>query len=125
MKKNKINNLFHILLFFLFFLNSNLLYGYTYQEGLSSYEDGNKAKAFRIWYLLSLEGNSNADYGLGLLYLQGFEELNKNLTMALEYLQKADSANNTAASFQLGLLYEKGEGVSQNNKKEYQHPTFV
>jgi len=123
MKKNKIINLFHILLFFLFFLNSNLLYGYTYQEGLSSYEDGNKAKAFRIWYLLSLEGNSNADYGLGLLYLNGFEHLNNNNTLALEYLQKADNANITEATYLLGTLYEKGEKVSQNNKKAFKYYT--
>ena len=121
MQEFKKNNLFAIMFFLLFFLFSSLLYGYTYQEGLSSYEDGNKAKSFRIWYLLSLEGNSNADYGLGLLYLNGFEELNKNITIALEYLQKADNANITAASYQLGLLYEKGEGVSQNNKKAFNY----
>ena len=99
---NKINNiLINLLIFITIFLFSSISKAYTYQEGLSAYEDGNNAKAFRIWYLLSLDNNPNANYGLGILYLNGFEELNKNATIALEYLQKAEEENVVDAIYQL------------------------
>lgn len=121
MTKIKNNIFIHFVIFITIFLFSNISKAYTYQEGLSAYEDGNKAKAFRIWYLLSLDNNPNANYGLGILYLNGFEELNKNTTIALEYLQKAEKANIVEAIYQLALMYESGNGVGQNNKKAFNY----
>ena len=102
-----------VVYFFLIISNSSFSANYTSQEGQSAYDSKNYSKAFRIWYLLSLEDNPHAEYGLGLLYLNGFEHLKKDISLAVNYFKKAHIDGITAASYQLGLLYEVGDVVEK------------
>jgi len=58
------------------------------------------------------EGDERCDYQLAILMLQG--EIDGNSETAVRLLHKAATAGYPPAQFDLGLLYEKGEGVPQD-----------
>ena len=41
------------------------------QQGVTAYEAGNYAQAFRLWQPFAQQGNAEAQYNLGLMYAQG------------------------------------------------------
>jgi TPR repeat protein len=59
------------------------------------------------------EGDANAQYILGSLYLNG-EGVPTNYAKALFWLQKSANQNNKDAQFLLGVMYDNGEGVPQD-----------
>ena len=70
-----------------------------------------------MWNFLSaaLKGHSEAQYKLGLGYLQGQLGLDKNHTHAQEWLTKAAKQGHSDAQYKLGVAYLHGQsGLDKN-----------
>ena len=65
---------------------------------------------------LANQGNIRAMYDVGKLYERG-RGVNKNITKAAEWFQKAASVEHAPAQARLGILYFEGRGVAQNYNK--------
>ncbi len=65
---------------------------------------------------LATEGNVKAMYDVGKLYERG-RGVNKDISKAAEWFQKAAIEGNTSAQARLGILYFEGRGVKQNYNK--------
>ncbi|ASK79105.1 hypothetical protein CF386_08525 [Paraphotobacterium marinum] len=66
------------------------------------------------------EGQIDAQYELGEKYLFGSSEYPKNYSKAAFWFEKAAQQGDELAQFNLGWMYQKGQGVKQNNFKSYQ-----
>lgn len=79
---------------------------------------GNESPNADIYSLMILaaQGDSNAQYTLGMLCLEclGVEQ---DYTKAAKWLKKAAECGHTEAQLQLGNLYTEGLGVEQDYKK--------
>lgn len=64
------------------------------------------------------EGNVEAQYQLGQLYLRGNGTL-QDFEEAVKWFQLAAEQNYAPAQYELGLLYHLGQGVSIDNEKSY------
>ena len=60
-----------------------------------------------------------AIYELGLNYLDGDDGFDKNLPEGVRYIRMAAERGYAKAQNQLGVMYEKGEGVPQDMKKSF------
>jgi ankyrin repeat protein len=65
---------------------------------------------------LAKQGNSQAQYQLGLLYLNGIE-LNKSVKKAEFWLNESAKLNNSKASYLLGSLFAQGKLLPKNMEK--------
>jgi TPR repeat protein len=63
------------------------------------------------------KGNSNLQYRLGAFYMNDRRHL--DYVEAFKWYQMAASNENTDAVYQLGLLYEKGQGTVQDYRMSY------
>jgi hypothetical protein len=103
----KIISLIIISLFII--LHTQQVFSYTYSAGKNAYDQKNYAKAFRIWYLLSVENDPNGKFGMGLLYKNGFDQLDPSCEYALQYLSSAEKSGINDASYELGNIFEVGK----------------
>ena len=94
---------------------SQFLLGLAYYSG----EDGvteDKAKAIE-WFTKAAEaGQSDAQYGLALMYDEG-DGVPEDNAKAIEWYTKAALAGNNDAQFNLALMYDEGDGVPEDNAK--------
>ena len=68
------------------------------------------------WITLAAEqGDADAQFSLGLMYLQGLGVFLNNKT-AVKWYRLAAEQGNVAAQFNLGWMYHKGLGVAQNHE---------
>jgi len=65
---------------------------------------------------LARAGDAEAQYNLGACYANG-AGITKDLTRAMEWLQKAVEQGLAGAQFKLGLCYYKGEGIAKDLTK--------
>lgn len=68
---------------------------------------------------LADQGDVFAQYMLGFMYYigKGSDSISKNYNKALELFQKASAQGESSASFNLAIMYQSGEGVTQNLTK--------
>ena len=88
----------------------------TYQEGFTAYEQGDYAKAYTLWLPLAEAGDSDAQFGVGVMLDNG-QGLAENDAEAAKWYRLAAERGNPDAQFNLALLYDSGKGV-QVNKEE-------
>jgi SEL1 protein len=70
----------------------------------------------QYYQLLADRGDTQAQYGLGLLHYQGARGLNMQYDKALHYFSRAAEAGNNYAMAYLGKLYlEGGPHIKQDN----------
>lgn len=62
------------------------------------------------------EGDANAQFGLGVLYLNG-DGVRQDYVKAREWFEQAAAQGNAYAQVSLGGLYHKGQGVRQDYVK--------
>jgi TPR repeat protein len=77
-----------------------------YRKARSAYEAGEYAKAFQIFEQLSNSGDSQAQYDLSLMYLQGIG-VKKNLERGWVWMNRAAEGGNIQAMLELGMRYQK------------------
>ncbi|PWR22199.1 trypsin-like peptidase domain-containing protein [Zavarzinia compransoris] len=88
----------------------------NYQEGFAAYERGDYVEAYRVWLPLAEGGDSDAQFGVGVMLDNG-QGLAENDAEAAKWYRLAAERGNPDAQFNLALLYDSGKGV-QVNKEE-------
>ena len=82
-------------------------------QAYAKYKMAQYDEARKIWLDLASKGNSSAFINLANLYEQG-QGVERDLTQAFYWLQKAADSNDVRGLFQLAMAYEKGAGVERN-----------
>ena len=95
---------------FSFLLSSTAFAGLT--EALTAYKINRYDQAFAEFSYLADEGDATAYYYLGKMYAQG-QGVPKDLSMAVEYYKKAESAYNIDAAYELAqILLDEAKDAS-------------
>jgi len=95
----------------IFFLVAFLIIGCSdYRKARSAYEAGDYAKALQIFEQLSQAGDSQAQYDLSLMYLQGIGA-NKNLEKGWTWMNRAADGGNVQAMLELAVRYQKSASL--------------
>ncbi|MGL5254036.1 MAG: tetratricopeptide repeat protein, partial [Brevinema sp.] len=87
-----------------------------YQLGKIFEERNEMIKAFFYYGLSAEQGNELAAYRLGKIYFLG-EKTEKNVLLAIEYLEQAAQKGNQYASFALGKLFLCGKDIPRDMEK--------
>lgn len=85
-----------------------------FDDGVSDYRSGNYSAAFKEWSDAAEQGDVDAQYNLGCLYLRG-EGVAKNRTMADEWLQRAADQGDVDAA--TSLLFSKP--MTEEGRKKF------
>ena len=85
----------------------------NYSLGVEAYTEGDFRRAFNAWSLGAYEGNTEAQYNLGVLYLEG-RGIERNLEQARNWFLKAAEKNHVEAQYNLGHLSLSGMGVEKS-----------
>jgi TPR repeat protein len=86
-----------------------------FQAGMDANNRGDYATALREWRPLAEQGDTLAQYNLGVLYRKG-RGVPQDDVQARQWYAKAAAQGQAKAQFNLGTLYFNGEGV----RKDYQ-----
>ncbi len=84
-----------------------------YRAGVDAYLRGDYASALREWIPLAKQGNSHAQYYLGVLYDSG-HGVPQDYGQARQWWEQAAAQRNADAQYNLGVLYSNGHGVLQD-----------
>ena len=84
--------------------------GRCYEKGIGVEQNLNNA--ITCYRFAALSDVSAAQRTYGMLFKNGPEPIAKNLETALKWLRKAVVSGDAEAHYELGLLYETGEGVT-------------
>ena len=90
----------------------------SYTDAEIAYRNGQYSKAFHFFQLAAKEGNKDALYNLGHMYLRGEgtrQDFTEARTCFLQAAQKADPG----AQYQLGNLYYYGRGIEKDCQTAY------
>ena len=98
---------------------AGLIVNADFDEGSDAYEKGDYATALREWQPLAEQGDSNAQYNLGVMYAKG-EGVLQDYKAAAQWYRRAAEQGNAVAQFNLGVMYDQGKGVPQDDKAAVQ-----
>ena len=84
-----------------------------FQDGVAASERGDYATALREFLPLAEEGDTDAQYHLGLMYADG-HGVSQDHAEAVKWYRMAASRGQADAQFRLGFMYYDGQGVPQN-----------
>ena len=86
-----------------------------FEEGFAAAQKGDFATALRLWKPLAEQGNSSAQYNLGLMYDNG-RGVAQDYKTAVKWYTLAAEQGFAPAQVNLGLMYDNGQGVAQDYK---------
>lgn len=98
---------------FLLALVSGSVVAQTFQDGSDAVERGDFTSAYGIWKHLANEGDSYAQFNLGVLYYVG-QGVAKNDVRAVFWYHKAAQQGIKIAQYNLGWMYDNGIGIRKN-----------
>ena len=78
---------------------------------------GDFAEAYCIMRPLADDGDADAQYNIGWMYMNGYG-LRVNDSLALEWWKEASDQGHSDASFSIGMLYSLGEGEVSKDTDE-------
>ena len=84
-------------------------------KGSEAAESGNDATSLKEWGALAEQGDSDAQFNMGIVYLQGLG-VTQDYQAAFKWFKKATEQKHAIAQFSLGAMYLQGLGVSQDYK---------
>ena len=84
-------------------------------KGLSAFKRGDFITALREWKPLAEQGNSLAQYNVGLIYNNG-NGIPRDAITAAEWFRLAADQGDVRAQYMLGVMYARGDGVSKDLK---------
>jgi hypothetical protein len=84
-----------------------------FREGQVAFVHGDYATAFRLWRPLAEQGAPDAQFELGLLYLNG-QGVAQDDAAAMMWFRKAADQGLATAQIRLGVMYESGQGVPKD-----------
>ena len=82
---------------------------------LKAYQSGEYQKALEVWMLLAYEGDAEAQYQLGMMFLHGTGVVVSNQE-ALYWLSRAAEQGEPRAQYLLGAIYLSGKGLTSNRE---------
>ena len=85
----------------------------AFDEGVRAYEQEDFERAHAIFRPLAEDGNANAQFNIGLMYVEGKGIIKDEIAGAYWY-RKAAEQGITKAQVNLGLAYSMGQGVTQD-----------
>lgn len=85
-------------------------------EGFKYHQKGYFAEALKKYQIIATQGNPVAQQLVGSLYMNG-QGVEKDLTKAIYWFQKAVEQDEAIAQYCLGIMYLKGDGVEQDLSK--------
>lgn len=91
-------------------LFSSFAWAGDFQKGWDAYSSTDYATALSEWQDLADAGDTNACYGMGLLYGNGFG-VDMNDDLALKYYSVAATQGHAEAQYSLGIMHQNGWGV--------------
>ena len=92
-----------------------------YQKGLDAIGVDDYDTALKEWTPLAEEGNTDAQFGLGYMYLEG-KGVAMNYMEAMKWFRLAAEQGDADAQNNLGLMYAVGNGVLED--QGYAHMWF-
>ena len=78
-----------------------------FEDAVAAYQRGDYATALRLWHPLAEQGDSDAQFHLGVMYESGQGVL-RNDAEAIKWYRKAAEQDDGVAQFNLGVMYAKG-----------------
>jgi len=78
-------------------------------DAVTAMRSGDFAEAYCMMRPLAEEGDADAQYNIGWMYMNGYG-LRVNDSLALEWWEKAADQGHSDASFSIGMLYSLGDG---------------
>ena len=85
--------------------------------GLEAYKQGDYAAAFKEWTLPAEQGHMDAQYYMGLLYLQGLG-MKRDFAQARFWFEKAAEQGHYGAQHNLGTFHVKGLGGLKRDERQ-------
>lgn len=85
-----------------------------YETGFNAYSEGDYATALSVWKPLAEAGDKNGQFGLGLLYANGWG-VDLNDDEALKWYGLAAGQGHGEAAYNLGVMNANGWGVPQSD----------
>jgi hypothetical protein len=95
------------------FLFSGSVYGGDFQDGKDAYDRKDYKIALKLWLPIAEQGDSKAQYNLGLMYANGWGVL-QDSKEALNWYRLSAEQGNAFAQYNLGAFYLQGRGVSRD-----------
>tara|TARA_R110000787_G_scaffold189912_2_gene301484 strand:- start:1546 stop:2139 length:594 start_codon:yes stop_codon:yes gene_type:complete len=99
----------------LFCLTSSVGWSADFQKGLAAAERGDFVTALREWTPLAEQGNTHAQFNLGVMYQNGQGVL-QNYKTAVKWYRLSAEQGTAFAQYNLGQMYIRGDGVTQDDK---------
>ena len=84
-----------------------------FQKGFAAYQAGDFATALQEWTPLAEQGNSTAQYALGVMYGNG-RGVPQDYAEAVKWYRLSADQGNADAQYNLGFMYNNGDGVPQD-----------
>ena len=88
----------------------------AFLDGVVAYQNGDYARATKLWYGPAEHGHVMAQFNLGVAYATG-QGADLNFAQAARWWHAAGYQGHTAAQYNLGLLYSRGQGVEKSVSK--------
>lgn len=85
-------------------------------EANNASDNGDYKNAFNEYKKLAEEGNPEAEFAIGIMYMEG-NGTEKAPSLGFSWTKKAAEKKWPAAQYNLGLMYDNGDGVERNYKK--------
>ncbi|MDH3490981.1 MAG: sel1 repeat family protein [Gammaproteobacteria bacterium] len=106
----------HTFLAAIILLLSSFVWAGDVQKGWAAYNSTDYATALSEWQELADTGDTDACYGMGLLYGNGFG-VDMNDDLALKYYGIAAAQGHAEAQYSLGVMYQNGWGVPMDEEE--------
>jgi len=90
----------------------------TFDDGTAALKREDYQAAFAAWKPLAEKGSSNAQDGMGYLYIHGYG-VAEDSRLAWNWFRKSLAQGNFAGGVNLGWMYENGEGVKADGVHAY------
>ena len=85
-----------------------------FQQGYEASVRGDYQTAFKLWLPLAEQGDTNAQFNLGVIYQKG-QGVKQDDFEAVKWYRQAAEQGNARAQFNLGVMYDNGRGVKQDD----------
>jgi len=89
-----------------------------YGKGFDAYSEGDYATALAEWRPLAEQGEADGQFGLGLLYANGWG-VDLNDDEALKWYGLAAAQDHAEAAYNLGVMSQNGWGVPQSDEQAF------
>jgi TPR repeat protein len=86
----------------------------TYASGFAAYSTGDYEKAYAEWAPLAEQGDAGSQFGLGLLYSNGWGVAQDDAA-ALKWYELAANQGHAEAQYNISVMYQNGWGVDQSD----------